>query len=105
MVRKQAYTVLATKSKMEDLTIEERACLLKRGLKDRSSGVASAAVALVQTWLLQDCEASILELLSKLDVRRYPGKTQLQHDLCFYSYDCMQLFHMIIHAYRGSGNS
>lgn len=86
MVRKQAYTVLATKSKMEDLTIEERACLLKRGLKDRSSGVASAAVALVQTWLLQDCEASILELLSKLDVRRYPGVTQLQHNSCFYSW-------------------
>ena len=73
VVRKQAYTVLATKGRMEDLSVEERACLLKRGLKDRSGGVADAAVALVQTWLLQDCEASILELLSKLDVRRYPG--------------------------------
>ena len=73
VVRRQAYTVLATKCKMSDFTLVERACLLRRGLQDRSSPASNAAVTLLQTWLIQECDGSILELLGRLDVRRYPG--------------------------------
>ena len=73
VVRKQAYTVLAAKAKMTDLSMEERALLLRQGLHDRSSGVVSSAVALVQDWLVQGCGESVLDLLSCLDVRHFPG--------------------------------
>lgn len=75
-VRRQAYTVLATKGRMSNLSLEERACLLRRGLQDRSTAACSAAVSLVQAWLVHECEESILELLSHLDVRRYPGNKE-----------------------------
>lgn len=75
VVRKQAYCVLAAKSSLADLSIQERALLLRRGLHDRSSSVVVSAVAMLQTWLLQSCGESILDLLSNLDVRQFPGKT------------------------------
>ena len=72
-VRKQAFSVLANKCHMGDLSKPQRALVLRQGLRDRSPGVLEAARALAQTWLLEDCQADVLKLLHKVDVEAFPG--------------------------------
>ena len=73
-VRKQAFSVLANKCRMGNLSKPQRALVLRQGLRDRSPGVLEAARTLAQTWLLEDCQADVLKLLHELDVEAFAGR-------------------------------
>lgn len=49
-------------------SLEQRACLIRRGLGDRKPAVRDCAVALMCHWLNEDVSGSVPSLLRLLDV-------------------------------------
>ena len=72
-VRKQAFAVLAAKCGVADLSVDQRALLLRRGLRDRANTVVEAAREMLRVWLADACEGEVTRLLRMLDVRQFPG--------------------------------
>ena len=58
-------------------SVDQRACLIRRGLQDRKPGVKEAAQQLLCAWLEGDAGSSIPSLLHALDVRRYEPEAEL----------------------------
>ena len=66
-VRKTAYSVLAKKFTILNLTISQRIQLLKDGLNDNSAMVKDACISLLFSWL-SSFDGDIIALVTKLDV-------------------------------------
>ena len=66
-VRKTAYSVLAKKFTIVNLTISQRIQLLKDGLNDNSAMVKDACISLLFSWL-SSLDGDIIALVTKLDV-------------------------------------
>ena len=66
-VRAVAFKVLGSKVPMENLSIGQRATIMRRGLEERSQAVRAAAVAVMNQWLCQ-CNGDALVLLQAMDV-------------------------------------
>jgi condensin complex subunit 3 len=73
-VRRLAYLAVAEKVALEELSVPERALLLRRGLGDRAPAVKEAAGAMVEGWLDEACEGEPLALLRELHIQQYPGE-------------------------------
>ncbi|CAL8469060.1 g8601 [Coccomyxa elongata] len=67
-VRKMAYAAVRDRIPLEFLSLEQRACLIRRGLGDRKPAVRDCAVALMCHWLNEDAGGSVPSLLRLLDV-------------------------------------
>ncbi|BDA45173.1 probable condensin complex subunit 3 at N-terminal half [Coccomyxa sp. Obi] len=67
-VRKMAYAAVRDRVPLEFLSLEQRACLIRRGLGDRKPAVRDCAVALMCHWLNEDAGGSVPSLLRLLDV-------------------------------------
>ncbi|KAL2651267.1 hypothetical protein R1flu_019395 [Riccia fluitans] len=72
VVRKSTYTVLATKFRLQSLSIMQRALILRRGLAERVPGVRAVCVEMLKSvWLEKDCNGDIVTLLRYLDVETH----------------------------------
>ena len=58
-------------------SVDQRACLVRRGLQDRKTGVREAAQQLLCAWLDSDAGSSVPSLLHALDVRRHEPEAEL----------------------------
>ncbi|EIE21059.1 hypothetical protein COCSUDRAFT_43416 [Coccomyxa subellipsoidea C-169] len=69
-VRKMAYAAIRDRVPLEFLSLEQRACLIRRGLGERKAAVRDCAVALMCHWLNVDASGSVPSLLRLLDVHK-----------------------------------
>jgi len=81
-VRKTAYSVLAKKFLIQNLSISKRIQVLKDGLNDTSPGVKDACVSLLLSWL-SGFDGNILELVERLDVEGSPEVTRMALEVVF----------------------
>ncbi len=58
-------------------SVEQRACLIRRGLRDRKPGVREAGRQLLGAWLDADAGASVPSLLRRLDVEAHEEEAEL----------------------------
>ena len=58
-------------------SIEQRRCLIRRGLRDRKPSVQEAARQLLAAWLDADAGSSVPSLLSFLDVEQHEEEAEL----------------------------
>jgi len=81
-VRKAAYSVVAKKFLIQNLSISKRIQILKDGLNDTSPSVKDACVMLLMSWL-SSFDGNLLELVERLDVEGSPEVTQMALELVF----------------------
>ena len=60
---------------------EERALVLRRGLRERAQSVASAARQMLAAWLHSSCHNNVLHLLHCIGVERNPGAVSSEDKL------------------------
>ena len=76
MVRKAAYSVLAKKFTILNLSISQRIQLMKDGLNDQCAMVKDACVSLLFSWL-SSFDGDVIALVTKLDVEGSGDVTEL----------------------------
>ncbi|KAK9811687.1 hypothetical protein WJX72_008386 [[Myrmecia] bisecta] len=76
-VRKMSYAVIAEKVPLTDLSADQWALLLSRGLSDRSAVVRTEATRLLCFWLDKACEKEPLALLAALEVETHEDEAEL----------------------------
>lgn len=72
-VRAVVYTALKDAVRLQDLGLEQRLLVLRRGLSDRQPVVSGAATKLLLKWITDACHEDVFELLGQLEVQQNPG--------------------------------
>lgn len=89
-IRKTAYSVLAKKFTIQNLSISQRIQLLKDGLNDNSAMVKDACISLLFSWLSL-FDGDVLALVTKLDVEESAKVTEMALTHIFKMINCEDL--------------